>query len=181
MRESAPAGVIWRDLTRLSNGETLGELLPPLPWLLLALAAGHADIFLVTVLATWLVFMTGLRITHNAFHRSLGLSARANDWVMFAISVLLGGAMHAIEYTHLYHHRHCLADDDIEGRISRYRFVPALLSSPLYPVHIHLTALRKGSVRQRRWIILELVCVAALQACIWLLWDSETLRWMSLA
>lgn len=181
MRERAPAGVIWRDLAYLSAGEKLRELLLPLPWLLLALAAGHAGIYLVTVLATWFVFMTGLRITHNAFHRSLGLSARANDWVMFTVSVLLGGAMHAIEHTHLHHHRHCLADDDIEGRISRLRFWPALLSSPMYPVHIHATAMRKGSARQRRWIIRELAGAAALHACIWLLWDIETLRWMSLA
>lgn len=75
--------------------------------------------------------MTGLRVTHGAFHRTLGLRGRGNDAVMFVLSVLLGGAMHAIECTHRHHHRACLEADDVEGRIAHLGFWRALLHSPL--------------------------------------------------
>ena len=35
----------------------------------------------LVVAATFVLFMTGLRVTHNAFHRTLGLSRRSGDVV----------------------------------------------------------------------------------------------------
>lgn len=177
MRET---GVEWRDLVVLTRREILVELTLPLPWLLAAIVAGHAGQVGWLVFATLVMFMMGLRITHNAFHRNLGLSRSAGDLVMFALSVLLGGAMHAIEYTHLRHHRHCLADDDTEGHIAHLEFFSAVVHSPIYPLQIHWVAMRKGSRRQKRWIAIELAAAILLHTAIWL-GDSSMLKWMALS
>lgn len=172
--------LVWRDLVACRPDEVVRELCLPLPWLVLALWAGQSGHPVVAILATFVLFMTGLRVTYNAFHRTLGLPARANDAVMFVLSVLLGGSMHAIEVNHLHHHRHCLAADDVEGRVAYLRFWQALLHSPTYPLLIHREALRRGSHRQKRWIIAELTAVALLQAGVWCVFDSDTLKLMSL-
>lgn len=157
----------WRDLRVLSRIQRAAELLLPLPWLLLALAAAGAGWRWTAFAATALFFTAGLRLTHDLYHRNLGLDRRSTDWLLFGLSVLLGGALHAIEYTHLQHHRRCLAEDDLEGRIGHLGFWQALWRSPLYPVLIHLHTLRHGSRRQRHWIKVELAAVALAQALIW--------------
>lgn len=157
----------WQDLTRLSPRQRTAELLLPLPWLLLAWGLAAAGACGLALVATAPFFTAALRLTHDTYHRNLGLSRRESDVLLFVLSLLLGGALHAIEYTHLRHHRYCLGDDDTEGRISRYRFWSALVRSPLYPLLIHREALRDGSARQRRWVRRELAAVALLQALIW--------------
>ncbi len=170
--------VEWRDLVALTRREIFVELTLPLPWLALAMLAGQAGLRGWLVFTTLVMFMMGLRITHNAFHRNLGVSRRAGDVVMFVLSVLLGGAMHAIEYTHLRHHQDCLGNDDVEGHIAHLGFFSALLHSPLYPLQIHWVALRKGSSRQKWWISIELAAVIVLHTAIWL-GDSSTLKLMA--
>ncbi|MEO6688108.1 MAG: fatty acid desaturase [Dokdonella sp.] len=167
MRDVRLAAVEWRDLIALSPFEVARELALPFVAFGFALLAGVAHCWPLLALAGGMMFMTGLRVTHGAFHNSLGLCGIANDALMFALSALLGGSMHAIEVTHLRHHRDCLADDDVEGRIARLGFWRALLDSPRYPLAIHRAALRHGSSRQRRWIVAELAVVAFTQALVW--------------
>ena len=177
MREST---VEWRDLVALTRREVWVELTLPLPWLLFAIVAGHAGQHSLLVVATLVMFMMGLRVTHNAFHRNLGISRRAGDLVMFGLSVLLGGSMHAIRYTHLRHHHDCLGKEDVEGHIAHLDFFNAVVRSPLYPLQIHWVALRDGSAREKRWIALELAAAALLHTAIWL-GDSSTLKLMVLS
>lgn len=167
MRDARLAAVAWRDLVTLSRFETARELALPLVALAAALLAGAARCWPLLVLAGGALFMAGLRVTHGAFHRALGLRGRANDAVMFALSALLGGSMHAIEVTHLRHHRDCLADDDVEGRIAALGFWRALVDSPRYPFAIHRAAWRHGTARQRRWIAAELAVAVLVQALVW--------------
>lgn len=175
------SAIVWRDLVACRPDEVVRELCLPLPWLALALWFGQTGHPIAAVLATFVLFMTGLRVTHNAFHRTLGLPAGADDAVMFVLSVLLGGSMHAIEVTHLHHHGHCLGDDDVEGRIAHLGFWRAALHSPAYPLLIHREALRRGSSRQRCWIVAELTAVGLLQAGIWCMFGNDTLKLMALA
>jgi fatty acid desaturase len=158
--------VRWQDLARLTPRETAAELLLPLPWLLLAATLAASPVPWLAVIAVAPFFTAALRLAHDTFHRNLGLTRREGDLLLFALSLLLGGALHAIEYTHLRHHRDCLADGDVEGRMARYGFWAALARSPLYPLLIHTETLRRGSARQRRWVVRELVAVASLQALI---------------
>jgi len=50
-------------------------------------------------------FLTGLRLIHNAFHGALGLSRRGTEIVLWVMSMVILGSMHAVRFTHLTHHR----------------------------------------------------------------------------
>lgn len=167
MAELHTPTIHWRDLVALSPAQRATELLLPLPWLVLALGLAQAGWTLAALAASALFFTAGLRLTHDLYHRNLGLGRASSDALLFLLSVLLGGALHAIEHTHLHHHRHCLAEDDLEGQIGKLGFWSALCHSPVYPVLIHIHTLRRGSPRQRRWIQVELFAIAASQALIW--------------
>lgn len=172
--------VPWQDLVRLSPRETLAEIALPLPWLLLAWCLAAQGWTLLAMLAVAPFFTAALRLTHDTFHRNLGLERRAGDLLLFALSLLLGGALHAIEHTHLRHHRDSLGADDVEGRMARYGFWAALVRSPLYPLLIHVETLRHGSAQHRRWVRRELLAVTLVQALVWSSGDTA-LQTLSLA
>ena len=65
--------------------------------------------------ASFMLFLTGLRQVHNAHHYALGLSRRATEWFLFAMSVVMLGAMHAVQFNHLRHHKLCMAEGDAEA------------------------------------------------------------------
>lgn len=169
----------WRDLTGLTPSQRVAELLLPVPWLILALAFAQHGWFAAGAAATALFFTASLRLTHDGYHRNLGLSPAGNDRLLFVLSVLLGGALHAIEHTHLHHHRHCLAEDDLEGRLSHLGLAAAVLRSPLYPLQIHWHTWHHGTPRQRRWMRRELLAVALVQAAVWSSGNSA-LQWVAL-
>jgi fatty acid desaturase len=107
--------VEWRDLTTLSRLEIVKELTLSLPWLLGSLVFAHYGVFLAALACSFVFFLTGLRQVHDAYHYSLGLQNRATEWVMFVLSVVMLGSMHAVQITHLRHHRFLMADDDVEA------------------------------------------------------------------
>jgi fatty acid desaturase len=133
------------------------------------------------VLGTFAFFMLSLRVTHGVYHRSVGLSGVWNDWYMFLISALLGGSMHAIAVTHLYHHRHPLEPGDVEGEIAHHSFLAALWRSPIYPFRIHSAALKQGNARERAWIIAELLIATLMQFLIWGVIESDALKLASIS
>jgi len=148
--------VPWRDLVALRPGERLRELLLPLPWLLLALLAARHALWPLAVAGSFYFFLTGLRLVHDVFHGNLGLRTWGNDVVLLALSALMLGSMHAVRLTHLQHHRDCLGAADIEGGAARRSAGGALLWGVIFPVQLHLAALRLASPRQARWIVAEL-------------------------
>lgn len=164
------------DLRRCSPLETLVELSLPLPWLALALFATSHGWYPLTALASFYFFLTGLRVSHNAFHGALGLSARATDAVLVVLSVAMLGALHAVRTTHLVHHRHCMDERDVEGRVGRVSAARALLAGPAFAVAIHVAGWREATRAVRAWIVLELAANAAWLATVWLLSDVPALR-----
>src|SRR4051812_47691825 len=97
--------VHWRDLVSVSRGEILWELMLPMLWFagsLIAVASGHVAIALGL---SFMFFLTGLRIVHNAFHNALGIPRPATDAVLWLMSVLMLGSMHAVKFNHLRHHQ----------------------------------------------------------------------------
>lgn len=175
-----PGTVRWCDLTVLSRRDVWVELLLPVPWLVIAALCGALDFGAGLVAATLVVFMIGVRLNHGAVHRTLGLSERTSDVLMVVISVVLGGATHALAHTHRIHHLRCLADDDLEGRAASYGFWQALWRSPLYPLKIHAAALRDGGPALRCWIAAELIAVLLVQTAVWAWSDVAALRLVSL-
>lgn len=158
--------VVWRDLLPLTRGEVVYETLITTPWLAVSLTAWHLAstthiAFAALALASaFFFFLTGLRQVHNAYHYALGLGRRSTDLTMFALSVTMMSAMHAIQATHLNHHRHCLDDEDVEGRAATQSWWKAVLSGPAFAVHLHRNGWMLANARTRRWIVVEMLVIA---------------------
>jgi len=167
LRDTRVRSVEWKDLTHLSAGEIVKELLLSLPWLVASLWLAHAGWYLLALPASFLFFLVGLRQVHNAYHYALGLSRRGSDWVMFALSVLMLGSMHAVQINHLEHHLHCLDENDVEGASARMPAWKAVLLGPLFPIRLHVNAWKKARSASFYWIVAELVTTVglALAAC----------------
>src|SRR5215510_14790242 len=87
----------WRDLVPLTPGEKAWELMLPLPWLFLSLFCYHRGWWWAGLPCSFYFFLTGLRESHNAQHCSLGVTRRAHDYVLFALSLLMLASMHAVQ------------------------------------------------------------------------------------
>ena len=149
--------VAWRDLQPLSPGEIAKELLLPWPWLAGSWLFASAGLLVPALACSFVFFLCGLRLVHNAFHCALGIPRAATDAVLLLLSIVMLGAMHAVKYNHLQHHKHCLGDEDVEGASARMSAGRALACGPLFPLKLHLTAWRRGNPRLRRWIGAELL------------------------
>lgn len=167
----------WRDLVHVTSLEVLLEPMLPAAWLaasLLTAAYGHY----VTALGfSFVFFLTGLRLIHNAFHSSLGLSRRATDIVLWVMSLGMLGSMHAVQFNHLRHHRLTLGEEDVEGRHAEMPAWRALLFGPAFPIVLHIAALRYGNPKLRATIIGELLLNAVWIILVFEAWNSSTLRY----
>ncbi len=160
--------VPWRDLVRLTWREKACELTISLPWLLGSWLCYQRGWWPVGLVCAFFFFLTGLRQSHNAQHYAMGLPRRAQDIVLAALSTLMVGSMHAVQVTHLHHHRHCLDEHDIEAGHANQRWWRVLLTGPFFPLRLHLAALRMASPVKRAWILAELALMAAaiVAACL---------------
>jgi fatty acid desaturase len=87
------------------------------------------------------------------------------------------GSMHAVQITHLRHHRYCMTGDDVEATSSRLRGWQAVLIGPLFPLRLHSKAIQIANARQRRWIGGELAANFAFVAAVFLVSDVGWLRY----
>ena len=165
-----PTVVEWRDLVPLTGAERFIEITLSFPWLFASLWCYHQGYWLPALACSFYFFLTGLRQSHGAQHYSLGLSRFGHDLLLFALSMLMLGSMHAVQASHLHHHRHCLEDEDTEGQVAREKWWFPLLAGPLFLVRLHNTAWRIGTIRQRHWIVAELLAIAA--------WILIVVSWM---
>ena len=173
--------VEWRDLVALAPGEKMRELTLSLPWLLLSLWCYAQGLWPAGLACSFYFFLTGLRQSHNAQHYSLGLPRIAQDVVLFILSALMLASMHAVQTTHLHHHRHCLDDDDGEGATAKLPWWRALLAGPLFFVRLHFSAWRLASVSKQRWIAVEICAVASVLASAIIFSSVLALRWHAMA
>src|SRR5205807_1056591 len=156
--------VQWKDLTLLSSAEVVKELLLSSPWLLVSLWLASKGWFAWALIPSFMFFLVGLRQVHNAYHYALGLSRQGCDWVMFVLSALMLGSMHAVQINHLHHHRHCLGNEDVEGASARMPAWKAIAVGPLFPVRLHVNALRKARGASFCWAVAELMVSAGVVA-----------------
>jgi fatty acid desaturase len=167
-RDERLLNVEWRDLLPLSRAEVVYETLITTPWLAGSLAAWHLattrhPVFAaVALVSAFFFFLTGLRQVHNAYHYALGLGRRSTDLTMLALSAAMMSAMHAIQATHLNHHRHCLDDGDVEGRAATQRWWQALVGGPAFAVHLQRSGWALADRRARWWIAAELTALAGM-------------------
>jgi fatty acid desaturase len=175
LRDPRVRSVPWRDLLHVNGVEVVTELCLSLPWLGLSLALAHVGWYGPALLASFVFFLTGLRQAHNAFHYAVGIPRRATEWLMFVLSVLMLGSMHAIQVVHLRHHQLCMSDDDVEAMSARMSGLRALLLGPWFPWRLHCKALEVATVRQRHWILFEL-----LANVVWIVVVFGWLDWAAL-
>jgi fatty acid desaturase len=173
--------IAWRDLRELSSRKVVQELLLPVPWLALSCWLASRQLYVFALLASFIFFLTGLRIVHGAYHYTLGLPRFGTELVMFGFSVLMLGSMHAIQETHLRHHRHCLAEDDVEAMGARRTALGAILVGPLFPLVLHRAALASATRARRSWIWAELAANVAWIALVFGAIDFGWLRYHVLA
>src|SRR5215212_6808744 len=169
--------VAWKALTSLSRLETAKELTLSLPWLALSLYLAGRELYPLAAAASFFFFLTGLRQVHDAYHYNLGLSRAATEWVMFALSVAMLGSMHAVQFNHMQHHRHCMDEADVEARSAGMRWWKALLWGPVFPVLLHATALRRAARRKLAWIYGELFANAVVVGLVLVVFPVRPLRY----
>ncbi len=173
--------VAWRDLVPLTGWEKLWELTLPLPWLVGSLAAYAAGGWGIGAIASFFFFLTGLRLSHNAQHRSLGIGRVAHDLVLLALSLGMAASMHAVQVTHLHHHRHTLEADDIEAAHVAWPWWRALLLGASFPVKLHTSAWRLAGQGKRLWVGAEMAAILLWLTAAWFVLGLSCLWWHATA
>lgn len=167
--EKPPKGVQWHDLTPVSPGQTLGEILLPLPWLGLSWWLFSTSFWFLGPLASFLFFLCALRLNHEAIHGNLGMGRRGDSIVMHGLSALMLGANHAVAHNHLQHHRFAMGPKDHEGKCGHMSFWQVLIYGPRFPFDLNVVAWRNGSPRWRRLILLDWLGIVMLAGGVVLL------------
>ncbi len=158
--EHQPAHVEWKDLTPLSRWQTLRELTLPLPWLALSFVLYGSSFWPLGALASFMFFLTALRLNHEAIHSNLGLPRKADSLVMHVLSAIMLGSNHADAVCHMAHHRDTMGPEDHEGHCGQMTAWQVLLYGPRFPVDLNRAAWRSGSKRWRRRIVIDWLCIA---------------------
>jgi len=169
--------VEWRDLCHLSRSDVINELLISVPWLVLSAVLAYYELWFLALGASFMFFLCGLRQVHNAYHYAVGISRRGHEWFMFFLSIIMLGSMHAVQYNHLRHHRHCMDEEDVEAVSARMKWWQALLFGPRFPWLLHKTALQHASKRIKRWVIFELVANVVWVGLVFFVWDVTFLKY----
>jgi fatty acid desaturase len=181
LRDSRVRSVCWQDLIPLSRLEVAKELCLSLPWLALSLYLAQRHWCVPALLASFGFFLTGLRQVHNAYHYALGIPRVFAEWVMFGLSLLMLGSMHAVQVNHLRHHKHCLDEDDVEAWSARMSGLKAILVGPFFPLRLHWHAFQVANRRQVAWIVAELLGNVAVLVSVFFYLDVPAIRYHFMA
>jgi fatty acid desaturase len=173
--------VPWRDLVAVRSNEVIAELLLPPAWLALSLLAAGLGWYFIALGLSFMFFLAGLRIVHNAFHHALGLPRWADGAVLWLMSLIMLGSLHAVRFNHLRHHALALGEDDVEGRSAEMPWWRALLYGPVFTMLLHVTALRRGRLPLKATVIAQLTMSAAWIAFVFRLSGSGVLRYHVMA
>lgn len=147
--------VPWRDLVPMRRRDGVIECLHPLPWLLGSWALAAARLWPLAAIASFMFFLTALRLNHEAIHRHLGFGARGHRLVMHGLSALMLGSNNAVAYNHLQHHAHLGTARDLEGKAGRMSGWRVLIYGPLFPIEMHRHAWARGGPALRRRMAID--------------------------
>lgn len=147
----------WQDLVELKQKDVYSELLISVPWLIVSFIFALLAWYPMALFCSFMFFLTGLRQVHNAFHFALGLAKTSTHWVMFILSIIMLGSMHAVQINHLRPHQHCMQDEDVEAKSAKMKWWKAFLFGPIFPLMLHKKAFEVGTKKQKKWMIAELL------------------------
>jgi beta-carotene hydroxylase len=89
-------------------------------------------------------FVTYGSTSHDLVHRSLGLSRRANEWLLCLVELLALRSGHAYQAAHLHHHACFPEFDDVEAGAARMSLPWALVEGVVFPYRVWWWALRNA-------------------------------------
>lgn len=150
------AGVMWRDLQPMRVREGVVECLHPLPWLAASWAFAAWQLWPLAAGASFMLFLTALRLNHEAIHGNLGFRGKAHRWVLHGLSAMMLGSNTAVAFQHLRHHRYLGTPEDIEGACGRMTFWQVLREGPRFPLQMHADAWHRGGPVVRRRMTIDL-------------------------
>jgi beta-carotene hydroxylase len=91
-----------------------------------------------------LSFLTYGSISHDLVHRNLRLPVWLNEVLLFATELIAFRSGHAYRLSHLHHHAHFPAEDDIEAASARMPLRRALLDGFTLQFRLFFLALKKA-------------------------------------
>jgi fatty acid desaturase len=181
MRDARVRAVQWKDLLELNTWEVVREILLPLPWLAMSLFLAHHGYYVFALGFSFIFFLCGLRVVHNAYHYAMGIPRWVTEWVMFTIGVSMLASMHALQQTHLHHHKTCMDEDDAEAASARMPGWKAIMFGPRFYALIHQKGVELANARQKRWIIAEFAVVLTWTALSLFVLDVPLMKYHTLA
>lgn len=149
-------------LRRVGTLPRIVATLLPLATLTAFCVAWHMHGYWLLPLIMLAHFVCTVAYLHDVAHGSAGLTAKQTHAVLFAMGALMLQSGHAFRYFHLFHHTHCLEDEDLEGAPAHMDLWHVLLSGPGYLPQLWRKAMREAGPRERRWMVAELACALAL-------------------
>jgi fatty acid desaturase len=96
------------------------------------------------------------------------------------LSVLMISSLHALQVTHMHHHRHTLEASDMESATARMPWWKAIGAGPWFILMLNAAGYRMATPAKRRWIRAELALIV-IWMCVVAGWAMPGLRWFLLA
>lgn len=177
MTDRRVRSVEWRDLASLTRRQSTRELVQFVPWVGGSFLFAARGWWIAALACSFVFFLVGLRIVHDAHHHNLGLSRSGDDAVMLFLSVLMLSSMHAVQFNHLRHHRHCMDDEDLEAWSARLPGYKAILFGPIFPFMLHHAALTRGTSAVKRWTFVELSLATVWASSVMWIFDIAFLKY----
>jgi beta-carotene hydroxylase len=160
MRENLPTlEELGSDLLTTTPHQRRIAFLRPFIGVLIYIVAAHLELWTITPIIVFLIFVAVVTVTHDVVHNTLGLSRRQSEWALFLMGVVLLESGHAYRTTHRQHHTHFPSDDDPEGYPAKIGLLGAMLYGPVFLWRLWWWAFQRnaGNAAQRAWLLLELI------------------------
>ena len=140
--------------TPLQRGIALAR---PIAGIGLFILAAHFDLWPLTPILVFLIFVAVVTVTHDVVHGTLGLSKRQTEWALFLMGAVLMESGHAYRTTHRQHHTTFPGDDDPEGYPAKMHMLGALLYGPIFLTRLWCWAFQRnrGRADQQAWLLVE--------------------------
>lgn len=168
---------LGRDLLTTTPRQRWQGLARPFVGLAVYLLAAALDLWWITPLIVFFIFVAVVTVTHDVVHGTIGLTKRQTEWALFLMGVVLMESGHSYRATHQRHHVSFPADhedDDPEGYPAHISLVGAMLYGPIFLTRLWLWAWQENKNRldQRAWMLLEGVIPLAVVIAGMMLWQQ---------
>ncbi len=137
--------------------------------------------WLAAVPLTWLVYGSALTCVHHLIHTSLGLTPRARRFWLRSIALLVVESGHALQVTHLAHHRTGDEVPDPEGYIEYVTWKQLPLAALAFRYRLMIAGFKMAPAARRRRIAVEIAGHAALHLASLALLPITIIPWAYLS